>query len=142
MSDLKELISDFVEQLSAAVEAEVVTRVRTNIDSLLSNGARRSVTPLALAPVRPRKKAPIQLCPVPGCKNRAAPIFGMVCAAHKDLPKKKVREYREARRAAKSKPMAKRAAVRPARKRAPARKPVVAAATIGAPAASPTAAAA
>jgi len=50
-----------------------------------------------------RKKAPIQLCPVPGCKNRAAPVFGMVCSKHKDMPKAKIRQYREARRAKKAK---------------------------------------
>jgi hypothetical protein len=38
---------------------------------------------------------------VPGCKNRAAPIFGMVCSKHKDVSKAKIKEYREARRAKK-----------------------------------------
>ena len=46
-----------------------------------------------------RRKGPIQLCPVPGCKNPAAPVFGMVCAKHKDLPKAKIRKFREARKA-------------------------------------------
>ena len=31
----------------------------------------------------------------------AAPVFGMVCSAHRDLPKAKIKEYREARRKAK-----------------------------------------
>ena len=52
---------------------------------------------------KPRKKGPKQLCPVPGCKNPAAPVFGMVCAKHKDLPKAKIKQYREARRAKKRK---------------------------------------
>jgi hypothetical protein len=58
----------------------------------------------AVAPARkkPRKKAPPQYCPVPGCKNKAAPIFGMVCSDHKDVPKAKIKEYREARRAQKA----------------------------------------
>jgi hypothetical protein len=38
---------------------------------------------------------------VPGCEGTAAPVFGMVCAEHKDVPKAKVKEYREARRQAK-----------------------------------------
>jgi hypothetical protein len=38
---------------------------------------------------------------VPGCKNAAAPVFGMVCAKHKDVAKSKIRKYREARRAKK-----------------------------------------
>jgi hypothetical protein len=44
---------------------------------------------------------PTQLCPVPGCKNPAAPVFGMVCAEHKDVAKAKIKKYREARRATK-----------------------------------------
>ena len=48
---------------------------------------------------QPRKKRAKQLCPVPGCKNPAAPVFGMVCSKHKDIPKAKIKEYREARRA-------------------------------------------
>jgi hypothetical protein len=50
---------------------------------------------------KPRKKAPKQLCPVPGCKNPAAPVFGMVCADHKGVPKTKIKKYRLARRAQK-----------------------------------------
>jgi hypothetical protein len=49
-----------------------------------------------------RRKGPIQLCPVPGCTNRAAPVFGMVCSKHKDLPKATIKKYREARRARKA----------------------------------------
>lgn len=44
-----------------------------------------------------RRKGPIQLCPVPKCQNRAAPVYGMVCQKHKDTPKKLVQEYRKAR---------------------------------------------
>ena len=44
---------------------------------------------------------PRQFCPVPGCKNPAAPVFGMVCAKHKDVAKSKIKKYREARRAKK-----------------------------------------
>ncbi|HTA20219.1 MAG TPA: hypothetical protein VK989_13060 [Polyangia bacterium] len=50
---------------------------------------------------RARRKGPIQLCPVPGCTNRAAPVFGMVCSKHKDLPKAQIKKYREARKAKK-----------------------------------------
>jgi hypothetical protein len=38
---------------------------------------------------------------VPYCRNAAAPIFGMVCAKHKDVPKAKIKKYREARKAKK-----------------------------------------
>jgi hypothetical protein len=47
-----------------------------------------------------RRKGPIQLCPVPGCKNRAAPVFGMVCGDHRGVSKAKVQKYREIRRRA------------------------------------------
>ena len=33
----------------------------------------------------------------------AAPVYGMVCAQHKDVPKAKIKKYREARRAKKAK---------------------------------------
>lgn len=39
-------------------------------------------------------------CPVPHCKGKAAPVFGMVCANHKDLPKGVIRKFRETRRKA------------------------------------------
>jgi hypothetical protein len=162
MSALTDLVSDFVEELSAAIEADVTARVRTNIESVFGgNGRRSAVRVTALGMGRPRKKPPIQLCPVPGCKNRAAPVFGMVCSDHKDLSKKKIREYREARREAKSGRPAKRSpatkparatakprkakrkvsplkrASRPVRKRAPAPRKVIAAAASAPAAPSP-----
>ena len=39
--------------------------------------------------------------------NRAAPVFGMVCAKHKDLPKAEIKKHREQRRAQKAKAKAK-----------------------------------
>lgn len=51
------------------------------------------------APAKPRKKPPKQFCPVPGCKNVAAPIFGMLCKEHKATPKRLVKKYREERKA-------------------------------------------
>lgn len=39
-----------------------------------------------------------QLCPVPGCENAAAPIFGMTCREHKDLPTAVIKKYRAERR--------------------------------------------
>lgn len=47
---------------------------------------------------RARRKSPVQLCPVPRCRNAAAPVYSMVCGAHKDVPKAKIKQYREARR--------------------------------------------
>jgi hypothetical protein len=113
LQGLQGLIEQFVQQVVSTVETITTQRVQTAIVSALGNGAsgvfprRRGRPPknplfsaALLAPVRRRPK---QLCPVPGCNNPAAPVFGMVCAQHKDVPKTKIKQYRAARRAAKSK---------------------------------------
>jgi hypothetical protein len=138
-SQIRLVVGDFVGQLSALIEQDAVARAREAIMSAFSGGEAPNLTPngkrrgrppgsgrgavLALATVvgkkKLRRKAPIQLCPVPGCTNRAAPVFGMVCAKHKDLPKGEIRKFREARRAQRDK--AKGAA--PAKKTKARRKP-------------------
>jgi hypothetical protein len=50
-----------------------------------------------------KKTRPKQFCPVPGCKNVAAPVFGMVCKDHKNVAKSKIAKYR-AERMGKSSP--------------------------------------
>jgi hypothetical protein len=116
---LRSLVEDFVSRLVTSVEAEATNRARQMVISALGSGTlprRRGRPPkfasklgiggnsfgplLAAAPARRRAK---QLCPVPGCTNPAAPVFGMVCAKHKDVPKAQIKKYREARRAAKQK---------------------------------------
>jgi hypothetical protein len=115
MSNIQSIVDDFANRLSALIEAQVVERARATVAAALGARGKRgpgrppkleSLAALTGAGVgfkKPRKKAPPQLCPVPGCKNRAAPIFGMVCSAHKDMPKAKIKQYREARRAKKAK---------------------------------------
>jgi hypothetical protein len=116
-SEIRDIVSQFVGQLSTLIEQDAVSRAREVILSAFSGaeisgvGARGRrgrpaagiMASAAFASGRPagrrRRKAPIQLCPVPGCTNRAAPVFGMVCAKHKDLPKSEIKKYREARRA-------------------------------------------
>jgi len=147
-SQIRNIVGDFVGQLSALIEQDAVARARQAIMSafsggdapnLTANGKRRGRPPgsgrhaagamLALAgvgggtAVKKRKKAPIQLCPVPGCTNRAAPVFGMVCAKHKDLSKAAIRKFREARRAKRDKAQGKMTAKAPVQARAR-RKPV------------------
>ena len=100
-SDLQEVVQQFVDKLSSMIEGEVVSRAREAALNALDG--RGSVTVRGGVIVRKRRKGPIQLCPVPGCENRAAPVFGMVCAKHKDLPKAAIKKYREARRAKKLK---------------------------------------
>jgi hypothetical protein len=106
--EIHRIVQEFVTRLSSMIEEDSVTRARTVVLSAFgvsSGGGRRG-------PGRPsgvgaiarseRRKGPIQLCPVPGCKNRAAPVFGMVCSKHKDLPKAKIKKYRDRRRAKKA----------------------------------------
>jgi hypothetical protein len=114
-----EIVSRFVDQLSVAIEQDAVGRAReavlqafggrtpAGVSARLGRAGQLSAVGLRRGPGRPpgraRKKPPIQLCPVPGCQNRAAPVFGMVCSKHKDLPKAEIKKYREARRAQKVK---------------------------------------
>jgi len=113
--NIKTIVVDFANQLSALIENEAMERARAAVMVAFGDGPRRGPgrPPKSAAPVAPaasakavkkaRKKGPLQLCPVPGCKNPAAPVFGMVCAKHKDLPKAKIKAFREARKAKKLK---------------------------------------
>jgi hypothetical protein len=136
-SQIRDIVGQFVGQLSALIEQDAVSRARETILSAFSGGSGvglmgkrgrgrppgrpAGATMLAIAggAVRKRRKAPIQLCPVPGCTNRAAPVFGMVCSKHKDLPKLQIRKYREARRAKRDKNQI----AKPTRGRKPGRPP-------------------
>ena len=103
-SDVQGLIEQFVESLSSLIEEDTMARAR---DAVLSAFGGRAPAGLQLRGgmfgARKRRKGPIQLCPVPGCTNRAAPVFGMVCSKHKDLPKAEIKKYREQRRTQKTK---------------------------------------
>ena len=113
-SNIRSLVDDFVGRLVSAVEADATSRARQMVIAAVGGGAlpkRRGRPPklgsmgstyafLGATPVRRRPK---QLCPVPGCNNPAAPVFGMVCAKHKDVAKATIKKYREARRASKDK---------------------------------------
>jgi len=108
-TNIRSLVEGFVGQIVAAVEADSVRRVQQAVTAALTDGAgaapRRSGRPVvtgaqvASAPARRRAK---QFCPVPNCTGVAAPVFGMVCAKHKDMPQAKIDEYRAQRRATKS----------------------------------------
>jgi hypothetical protein len=108
---IRSLIEDFTTQLSSLLERDALDRARAAVESALDEApGGRPAKILALRAGRPRTK---QLCPVPGCKNAAAPVFGMVCAKHKDISKSQIAKYREARRAKKKPKIA--ARKRPAR---------------------------
>jgi hypothetical protein len=109
-TELSHLVTQFSLQIVALVESVSQTRIQEAVANVAGLFPRRGPGrprkngllegSLALAPTL-RKKAPKQLCPVPGCKNPAAPVFGMVCKDHKGVPKAKIKEYRAARKAAK-----------------------------------------
>ena len=96
------MVETFVSQIVAAVEAESVRRVREAVAATFGPGVpgpRRPAGVASALPPAPVRHRPKQLCPVPGCTGVAAPVFGMVCAQHKDVSKAKIKEYRAQRRA-------------------------------------------
>jgi hypothetical protein len=106
-TDVQELVQQFVDRLSSLIEQDTVARAReavmTAFDGHAPVGVQLRSAEKGARGGRKRRKGPIQLCPVPGCTNRAAPVFGMVCSKHKDLPKAEIKKHREARRAQKAK---------------------------------------
>lgn len=103
--NINAIVQAFVGQIATAVEQSVKGRLQAAVLGALQirrGPGRPPKNAFALtAAAKPVRGLPKQLCPVPSCKNPAAPVFGMVCAKHKDIPKGKIREYREARRNAK-----------------------------------------
>jgi hypothetical protein len=108
-------IDEGVEHFVRSIEERVVRRVAGILHEVFSGGlpleakkskpviggGARATVPGAAPAKKLRKKPPRQFCPVPGCKNVAAPIFGMVCSEHKTVAKSKINKYRKARKASK-----------------------------------------
>ena len=104
---INSIVQEFTAQLTALIERETQARMQASVLAALGAPVRRGPgrppkNGLAVFSVSGRGSRPKQFCPVPGCKNVAAPVFGMVCSTHKNLPKAKIKEYREARRKARS----------------------------------------
>jgi hypothetical protein len=113
---IKAAVEEFTQRLHALIEGHAIARARAAVLDAFGVAPKRGpgrppkakaalgpiteITPIAK---KPRKKPPLQLCPVPGCKNPAAPVFGMVCSKHKDVAKSKIKKFREARQAKKLK---------------------------------------
>ena len=114
-NNIQFLVDDFVKQIVAAVEAAATRRVQAAVSAALGAGsalavprrrgrpAKASYLAPAAAASAPAKRRLKQLCPVPGCKGLAAPVFGMVCSKHKNTRKTLIKKYRAQRRAAKAK---------------------------------------
>jgi hypothetical protein len=102
------IVETFAIQIAAAVEASMADRLQAAIAGAFGAPPKRGPgrpakqAVVAVAPVAARsagkKTRPKQLCPVPGCKNTAAPIFGMVCKDHKNVAKSKIKKYRAERK--------------------------------------------
>lgn len=105
---IKELVDQFVGNMTEAVDKAVRERLDQALGAAFGSGGasvRRgpgrppkavgaATTPKAKS-AKPYKR---RVCPVPGCKGTAAPVFGMVCSAHKDVPKGLIKKYREAQK--------------------------------------------
>jgi hypothetical protein len=101
-SDITAVIENFARQLVAATEAAAAERIQTALATAFGAASKRGPgrpKQVVATAAAAKKGRPKQLCPVPGCKNAAAPVFGMVCAEHKNVSKAKIKKYREARKA-------------------------------------------
>ncbi len=96
------IVETFTNQITSAVEASVVDRIQAALAGAFGapqkRGPGRPPRQRVASKTQAGEKKPKQLCPVPGCKNVAAPIFGMVCKEHKNVAKSKIAKYRKARR--------------------------------------------
>jgi hypothetical protein len=112
-NNIQFLVENFVKQIVATVEGAATRRMQAAVSAALGAGSalalpRRRGRPAKTAHLVPAvalsrsNRRPKQLCPVPGCAGLAAPVFGMVCSKHKDVPKALVKKYRAQRRAAKA----------------------------------------
>ncbi|MGA7744074.1 MAG: hypothetical protein WBP56_24295 [Polyangia bacterium] len=105
-------IETFTQQIVATVEAAVAQRIQAALAGAFGIPQKRGpgrppkhavalAADVTVKKSAEKKKPPKHLCPVPGCKNVAAPVFGMVCKDHKNVAKSKIKKYREERRAGK-----------------------------------------
>lgn len=101
---IKAFVAHFVVKLQELVDLEA-TRVGGEI-VLTAFKLHPNVKIARAAGAKPnpaRRKGPIQICPHPGCKARSAPVFSMMCKAHRNDPKRLIAKWRAARKAKKAK---------------------------------------
>jgi hypothetical protein len=90
---MRPLLAQFARDLAAAVEKFTYERTLARLGGKPGRGAPKLAR-------RGGKRAQVR-CYYPGCKNVAAPRFGMFCAAlHKGLSKTEKEKHRAQRRAA------------------------------------------
>jgi hypothetical protein len=119
--NITEMVETFASSITAAVEASIAQRIQAAITDAFGAAPKRGpgrppkpTATVAAVPAAAKKSRPKQLCPVPGCKNLAAPVFGMVCSDHKNVAKSKIKKYRLERKG--------KTAIAPTAKAAPAKK--------------------
>jgi len=89
---LSPLVERFAARLASTVERFTISRIERAVkeQAKSARGSGRGRGGLG----RARRRSPV-LCYYPGCKNLAAPRFGMFCAAlHKDISKAEKEKYR------------------------------------------------
>jgi hypothetical protein len=90
---LNPIIEQFAQRLAQTVEQFTVSRIEQAVKAQGSAIRGRRGRP----PAAGRTRRAQVLCYYPGCKNVAAPRFGMFCAAeHKNLSKTEKEKYRAA----------------------------------------------
>ena len=83
------IVEQFTRRLGETLERFITTRIQKEIARSERDGAQRNRRAAS------RRRRARSLCYFPGCKNVAAPRFGMFCAAvHKNLPKAEKEKYR------------------------------------------------
>lgn len=108
METVTQIVNKFLHAIDACISVEAQGRAERAVKAAFGSHDMWPTTDHAVVSTRltskpvakkARRKGPIQLCPVPKCSGRAAPVFGMVCAKHKGVSKAQIKKYREARRA-------------------------------------------
>lgn len=98
MKEIESILRTFANEIETVVRKGVLAKLGLGPELRRAQGSVKTV----LAEVKKRRKGPVQLCPSPGCKSPAAPVFGMLCAKHKGTAKATVAKWRAARRAKKA----------------------------------------
>lgn len=108
------LLEEYTQRLVDLIEQRTVTRLQDLAQSITGLRPRVAAPHPALqaihhatvklgsgdaAPKRSTRPRAPRFCPVPGCKNPPAPVYGMVCREHQHVPKAEIKKYREARKA-------------------------------------------